>query len=206
MKNITLASLLLASLSLGVAFNAVADDDNENNDATTIIEQAVVNGSNLADVVKQTILANKDIAISLVEAAIGAAPEQADAILAAAVEALMALDEDDLGLSLDVLNAAIGALGADSDGISSLLTSATSAGIDADTVTGIAVAAGVDATLASQATAAGGAFATPGSGSNYRSFIRGRNGGGSGGGDCAISEQEDDECEDDDDDEEGDGE
>jgi uncharacterized membrane protein YgcG len=113
-------------------------------------------------------------------------------------------------LASDIIAAAISVVGAESAQVAGILTAATNAGVDSDTVTAIAVANSVDATVASQATAAGNndngnngnnandngnqsnsdnSNSNAGSGNNNAGGNNGGNsGGGGGGGGGGISE------------------
>ncbi|WP_019026687.1 hypothetical protein [Colwellia piezophila] len=143
MNKYTLAAAIIASLGATIMPVYAVDIDPA---AQTIIDNAVAtvcspSGCDLNATLTAAIAANPALAESLVAAAIavvGADSEEAETLVATA----------------------IAAVGIDSPLVAGILTAATEAGVDADTVTGIAIATGVDATLASQATAAGPA-ATP---------------------------------------------
>jgi len=130
MKNTTLASILLAAVAATPAMAAEITPE-----AQAIIEQAVVNGTSIEDAIASAIAAN---------------PDMAESLLAAGLEAV---GPGEAGENL--LSAVISALPADSGAIPGIMSAAIEAGIDADTVTGVAIASGVDASIASLATAAG---------------------------------------------------
>ena len=80
-------------------------------------------------------------------------------------------------------------LGADSPLIVSILTIATEAGINSDTVTAIAIASGIDATIASEATAAGAIAGTGGNNAgNTGNNLSNNTGGGGGGGGISANQ------------------
>jgi len=116
--------------------------------------------------------------LTALENSIAEDPTSAEALVAAAITAAGADSE----MAESIIASAITALGPDSALIPSILTIATNAGVNSDTVTGIAIASGVDATIASDATAAGPGTGT-GTGNNTVTTNRGgaNNGGGGGG-------------------------
>jgi len=114
--------------------------------------------------------------LTALENSIAEDPTSAEALVEAAIIAA----GPDSEMTESIIATAIAALGPDSALIPSILTIATNAGVNSDTVTGIAIASGVDATIASDATAAGPGT-TPGNNTVTTNRGGANNGGGGGG-------------------------
>lgn len=160
MNKKTLAAVIFASLSTTMMSAHATNIDPA---AQSIIETAVINESDLNDTLATAITNNPAMAESLVAAAIdavGANSEAAETIIATTIIAL----------------------GADSPLIAKILTIATDAGVNSDTVTSVAIASGVDATIASEATAARSTRGNNGNGHGNNGHGRGGGNSGNGGG------------------------
>ncbi|MCJ8293073.1 MAG: hypothetical protein MJK15_01580 [Colwellia sp.] len=175
-KNI-LAAVIFASLS-AITLPAQAMDIDPA--AQLIIDNALANDCNF------DIEATKNPDIEATEscelnailiAAIIENPALADSLLAAAIAVVGANTE----AAETLVASAIFALGVDSPLIANLLKAATESGVDADTLTAVAIANGVDATIASEATAAGNTGNNNGNTTTTTTTNRGNAGGGGGG-------------------------
>lgn len=175
MNNKTLAAALFASLS-AIILPVNAMDINPV--AQEIIDTALINKCNFDIVTTQ----DSDIKTTdscdfnqVLITAITNNPDLADSLVAAAIAAVGPNTE----AAESIIASAIIALGIDSPLITNILTAATEAGVNSDTVTVIAIANGVDATIASEATAAGD---NTGNTTNTGNGNSGNNSGGGGGG------------------------
>jgi len=158
--------------SLTVNLMKIATEEGVNLETRTLAKSIDTNIGGECQEADLTCLAN-----AALSAAIIADPTSAEALVAEAIDAAGAESE----AAETIIATAIAALGADSPLIPGILTIATNAGVNSDTVTGIAIASGVDATIASDATAAGPGTTTAGT-NTVTTNRGGANGGGGGGG------------------------
>jgi len=156
----------------------IASDEGVNLETRTLAKSI---DSNIGEECQEANLTAEEVEGCLANAALTAAiiadPTSAETLVADAIDAAGAESE----AAETIIATAIAALGPDSPLIPSILTIATNAGVNSDTVTGIAIASGVDATIASDATAAGPGTTTAGT-NTVTTNRGGANGGGGGGG------------------------
>lgn len=170
MNKKTLAAIMFTSLSTIMTAHAIDKNPTEQ----SIIEATITNENNLNTTLTTAIANNPALAESLVAAALDTVCVNIDTVACANSEA-----------AETVIATSITVLGADSPLITNILTVATDAGVNVDTVISVAIANGVDATIASEATAARrtrspGTDKGPGRGNNGNGH--GNNGHGRGGG------------------------
>ncbi len=118
---------------------------------STVLAALVVTGPMRLPVLADEVY-NQSVIASLQDNPSNAANIIEDAIITICAGASPCADQE---AANELLAVAIDTIGTDSPLITQVLTVATTAGMDANSVTSIAVASGVDATVASESTAAG---------------------------------------------------
>ncbi|MFT5299150.1 MAG: hypothetical protein ACI9YH_005202 [Colwellia sp.] len=167
-KNFIVVTILMALVSTYTLATKITPTVQASID--TAIESCVdfENCATLENAIKEAIIANPDMTESIVLAAISAVTPNSEA-------------------AEWIITIAINTVGINSSMIVNIINAALSAGVNADTITAVAVANGVDPTIASQATAVGGQsnnaiINTLTNTNNQEILINNNTGGGNGGG------------------------